>query len=69
MRDCVVAGSGWSGQRMERNRFWQSEQRVLHEAVCCGAHAAPASHIPALRRLRANWMTWIDKEDTKWNAY
>ena len=34
MRDCVVAGSGWSGQRMERNRFWQSEQRVLHEAVC-----------------------------------
>ena len=36
MRDCVVAGSGWSGQRMERNRFWQSEQRVLHEAVCCG---------------------------------
>lgn len=25
MRDCVVAGSGWSGQRMERNRFWQSE--------------------------------------------
>ena len=35
MRDCVVAGSGWSGQRMERNRFWQSEQRVLHEAVWC----------------------------------
>ena len=28
MRDCVVAGSGWSGQRMERNRFRQSEQRV-----------------------------------------
>lgn len=27
MRDCVVAGSGWSGQRMERNRFWQSDTR------------------------------------------
>ena len=50
MRDCVVAGSGWSGQRMERNRFWQSEQRVLHEAVCCGAPRSSRKAYPGLEK-------------------